>query len=75
MDNRQGDFILHREDVRQFPIVCLRPHVRVGPGIDQLCGNAHLVARLTYRAFENMCDVEAFRDLRDLNILALERES
>ena len=74
LDHVGGDLVLDREDVVELAVVGLRPKVRVGAGLDQLRRDPHRVARLAHRAFEHVRHVQRPRDLRNRNLLALERE-
>jgi hypothetical protein len=70
----RGDLVLHGEDVVERAIVGFRQKVRVGACIDELHRDAQPVARLAHRAFEDVRNVEPFRDLDDVDVFALERE-
>ena len=74
LDHRRGDLVLHREDVVELPVPGVRPQVRVRARLDQLRGDAHLVAGPAHRAFEDVRNIEPLGDLRDLHVLALVRE-
>jgi hypothetical protein len=74
VDDRFRNFILQREDVVQVAIVALGPQMAVGRALDQLCRDAHAVARFAHAALENMRDIELAGDLSDIDSLRLERE-
>ena len=73
-DDRVGDFVLDREDVGQLAIVGLRPQVTVVHRVDQLRGDAHVVAGLAHAAFEDVVDLERLRDVGRAERTALVRE-
>ena len=74
LDHVGRDLVLDREDVVELAVVGLRPQVRVGAGLDQLRRDPYRVARLAHRAFQHVRHVQRARDLRDSDLLALERE-
>ena len=47
-----GDLFLDLEDVRQFPVVGLRPEVKTLFGTDELGGDAKPIPRTTDTAFQ-----------------------
>ena len=71
-DDRLRDLVLQREDVVQVPVVSIRPDVRVVGGVDQLRRDAHAVAGLADAAFEHVRRLALARNLRHLQVLALE---
>ena len=58
--NRLGDFILDREDAGELAVVFFRPQVIAAAGVDQLRGDAHLVAGLLHAAFQHRRDIQHF---------------
>src|SRR6185295_3413027 len=73
--NCLGDFILDFEDAGQLAVVFLRPAVIAALRIDQLRGDAHVVAGTLHAAFEHAGNAECLTDLAQVLRLALERES
>jgi hypothetical protein len=61
IDDRVGDLALHGEDVVELAVVGLRPQVAVVHRVDELRGDAHLVAGLAHAAFEDVADLSARR--------------
>ena len=61
-----GDFVLHREQVIDRPIVALGPDLAAGSGFDELDGHANLVAHRSDAALENIFHVEVATDLADV---------
>ena len=61
----RSDLALDREDVGggEFPVVGLRPDVRVGRCVDKLDGDSHAIAGALHAAFENARHPELLRDL------------
>ena len=51
------------ENVVERSVVAFGPKVRVGAGVDELGGHAHLVARAPHAAFEDVRDAELRGDL------------
>ncbi len=58
------EFILQGEHVARIGLEALRPKMPIGPGIDQLRGDANLVAGAEDRAFDHGIDVESVGNLR-----------
>ena len=73
-DDRLRDLVLQREDVGKIAIVAFRPDVLVVRAVDQLRGDPHAIARFAHAAFEHVRDLELPRDLRQVDVLAFERE-
>src|SRR4029077_9974830 len=61
--NRLCDVAFDRKDVGQFPIISLRPKMRVGQRINELHIDAYLIVRFLHAAFENVRHTELLRDL------------
>ena len=74
IDHRRGDLVLHREDVVKLAVPGVRPQGPVRARLDQLRGDANFVAGRPHRAFEDMRHVQLLGNLRELHVLALERE-
>ena len=74
LDDRLRDVLLNGEDISHLAIVLLRPEVIAVGDVDQLRGDANLVADLAYTALENRRDLELAADLADVFALGLERE-
>jgi hypothetical protein len=68
------DFVLHREDILEIPVVALGPDVAAALGVDKLRVNAHFHARLAHAAFEHVPHAELPADLLDVDALLLEGE-
>ena len=73
-DDGLGDLVLQREDVVQVAVVALGPEVVVARRLDQLGGDADAPARAPHAALEHVADLQLPRDLRQVDVLALERE-
>ena len=73
-DDRLCNILLKREDVREFEIVTVRPKVPVGAGVDQLCGNAHLLFDYSNRSFDDQRGTQFPRKIGHFPALALEGE-
>ena len=73
-DDGEGDLVLDGEDVLGAPVVTLRPEVVAGRHVDELGGDAQLVAGFPDAALEDGADVQALADLPDVLGLALEGE-
>ena len=58
-----GDFALDGEHVIDWPVVILRPLMRVGARINQLRVHPHLVTRPLHTALQQMCDSKLLADL------------
>jgi hypothetical protein len=65
------DFVLHREQVVDRPIIALGPDLAAGGGFDELGGHANLVAHRLDAALHNIFHVEVTTDLADVDRLAL----
>ena len=65
-----GDVALHGEEVLRWPIPALRPQMRIARRIDQLRGDADLVALALHRTFEHVADVQVLADLPHIDRLA-----
>src|SRR6185503_3228018 len=50
--------LLHAQHVTRLYVVILRPEMKARIRIDELHGDAHLVARAAQRSFEDMTDIE-----------------
>src|SRR5205823_3672597 len=74
LDNRLRDFVLEGKYVFEVAIVALGPDVAPRRAIDQLRCDPHSSARLPYTALEDVANLELPRDLRHIDMLALERE-
>ncbi len=59
----RGDGILQGEQVGARTLVMLRPDDAAIIGVDQVRGDAHLVARVLHAAFQQMCNTEFLPDL------------
>ena len=66
------DLVLQREDVVEIAVVALGPDVIAVDAVDQLGGDAHAAAGFAHAAFQHVADLQLPRDLRDIDILALE---
>src|SRR5439155_26338992 len=62
-DNRLRKLALNREQICRSPIVGLRPDMRVGASVDQLCVNAEPVPRPLDGTFNDIGNPELFTDL------------
>jgi hypothetical protein len=56
--NRFGDLVLHRENIRELPVVAVGPDVIARFGFDQLCGDPDTIAGLSQAALEHIADAE-----------------
>ena len=65
-----GDFVLHGEDVGEAAVVAFRPQVAAGGDVDELSGDAHLIAVLAHAAFDDVTDAEFLADLPVMDRLA-----
>ena len=68
--NRRGDFVLHGEDVCQFPVIALRPQVIPIGGVDKLRRHANTGAGPTNTAFDTGAHVQRLGNLPDVLLLA-----
>ena len=67
-----GDLVLDGEDVVELPVIRHRRDVEaVGP-LDELSGDAHLVADLAHGALQHVGHIQPLRNLRDPDVLSLE---
>ncbi|MBA7689995.1 hypothetical protein ES703_98514 [subsurface metagenome] len=55
-----GHITLDSEDVSQIPVVGLCPEVFIGPGINELAGNQHLIPGPPDATFQNVRDSQLF---------------
>ena len=62
-DDGLGDFVLHGEHVGEIAVVALRPEVTAGGHVDELGGDADVVAVLAHAAFDDVADAELLADL------------
>jgi len=69
-DDALGNVVLHREDVMQVAIVFLGPDMLAGFRVDELSGDADLLARRAHAAFEHVAHTEIARDLAHIDRLA-----
>ena len=69
------DLILHREYVRQYTRVSLRPKVGAIIGANELCSDTQLIARFAHTAFQYVSHAELLADDAQVFVLALERET
>ena len=65
------DLVLQFEHVFDQAIEAVGPEVRAGFGLDQLSGDAHPVAALAHRAFEDVAHAKLAADLLHVRRLAL----
>src|ERR1700733_3638629 len=56
--------ILQRQSILQLALIALGPKVLVRSSINQLCGDAHLVARAKHRSFHDAVHVQLTSNLR-----------
>ena len=70
-DHGLGDFVLHGEHVGEIAVVALRPEVTAGGDVDELGGDAHMVAVLAHAAFDDIADAELLADLLVMDGFAL----
>ena len=70
-DGRRN-LVLHREDIRKFPVIGLRPKMKAVAGVDKLGSDAYLNARLADAAFQNEGHIQLLADIDDIPVLALE---
>ena len=68
--DRFGDFALNCEHVIDWPIVILRPLMRIGAHVDQLRVDPHFVCRALYAAFEQMRHAELLTNLAQVALNA-----
>jgi hypothetical protein len=68
-----GDVALHGEEVLRGPIPALRPQMRIACRIDQLRGDADLIAFALNRPFEHVAGVQVLADLPHIDRLAFVR--
>ncbi len=73
-DHRPGDLVLDSEHVGELAVVGLRPQVIAVGRVDELRGDADLIARLAHAALEHGGDVQLVRDVAHILVLALEGE-
>jgi hypothetical protein len=69
------DLLLHREHIGQIPVVCRRPDVGVGMGIDETHGDPDPVGGVPDRPLQNVADAQGLHDLPQREASALERAS
>src|SRR6266446_100525 len=69
-----GDVFLDRENVRELTIVIIGPDAGAVISPDQLHRDAHAVAGLTHRPFDEMRRTELLADRPDVAVLTLELE-
>ena len=62
-DDGLGDLVLHREHVGEIAVVALRPEMAAGGDVDELGGDAHMVAVLAHAALDDVADAELLADL------------
>ena len=74
-DHARGDLVLQVENILERAVETVRPQMRAGRGVDQLPGDADLVAGLADAAFEHVADAELAADLFDVDRLALVGEA
>ena len=60
--DRPRDLLLNGEDVGELAVVILGPDMRAVVGLDELRGDAHAVAGLAHRAFDEMRGVQRLPD-------------
>jgi hypothetical protein len=73
-NDRLRDFVLQRENVVEVAVVALGPDVAASRAIDKLSSDPDTAARFAHAAFEQVAHLELPRDLRRIDVLALERE-
>src|SRR5262249_3678781 len=73
--DRGGDFVLHREDVAQLPVIPLTPYVPAVGGGNQLGRDAQPLSRAPDTTLEHMGDIQRLRDPPDIFLFTAERES
>ncbi len=79
IERQRGDdlarhVVLDREDVGELPVEAFGPEMSAGRRIDQLRGDPHPVARFAHAPLEDVAHAEAFADLGNVDVLALEGE-
>ena len=67
----EATFLLKVEDVFQWPIEMIGPHMRPGAHVDQLSSDADPITTPAHRAFEHVADTEFATDPLHIDILAL----
>src|SRR5215469_16545294 len=70
-----GDLRLEFQHITQVPVIGLRPQMKPGDRIDELCGDADRAARAAHASFEDCGDVELASDRAKIFFFASERES
>ncbi len=70
--HRPRDLVLQHEDVGHLPVVGLRPEVIAIGGVDELGGDADLIASLAHAPLQNRLHVQLLGDCADVLVLALE---
>ena len=65
------DIALDSEDIGQLPVVALGPEMRLRPAVDELGGDADLIAGAAHAALENRPGAKLAADLRDALAAAL----
>ena len=68
------DLVLQVEDVGQLARIVLRPQMRIGRGLDELCRDADLVAGFADAALQHVGDVEFCGDGCEIRASAFKRE-
>ncbi len=74
LDDRLGDLVLNGEDVLHRAVVAVRPEAVAVGDVDQLGGDAELVAGFPNAALENRLHVQRLAHLLDVDRRALELE-
>ncbi len=74
LDDCLRNLVLQREDVVQVAVVAFGPEVVVARRLDQLRRDAHATAGAAHAALEHVVDLQLPRHLRQVDVLALERE-
>src|SRR5438034_259606 len=72
--DRLRNLVLQREDVIEVAVVALGPDVPAGRAVDQLRRDPYPATGLARAALQNVVDLELARDLRNVDVLALEHE-
>ena len=62
--NIQRDACLQDIDIPQAVLEISRPHAAILPRVEELHGNAHVVARPCDRSFNDLADSQGFADFR-----------
>src|SRR6478735_1157976 len=70
-DNAGRDLVLQAEYISEFAFEPVRPDMRAGRGLDQLTGNADLVAGPTDTALEPIAHAEFAADMLDVDRFSL----